>query len=64
MDCRERFWVEFYTDAGGHNAMPPSKLCLRQMAEDLARPLPPAPEYTPGPDGFLSRFYAAVSEAE
>lgn len=38
--CSGRLRVEFYSDPGGHGAMPPKEACLRHIAEDLARPLP------------------------
>ena len=38
------FRIEFYSDAGGHGVMPPKEMCLRHIAEDLARPLTDAPD--------------------
>ena len=40
LDCTYRLNLEFYADDGGHGSMPPKEVCLRQIAEDLSRPLP------------------------
>ena len=50
MDCNGRLRLDFYADEGGHNAMPPKELCLRQMAEDLSLPIPQPVEHSPAPD--------------
>lgn len=40
MDCTELLRMEFYSHEDGHNGMPQTALCLRQISEDLAVPLP------------------------
>lgn len=50
MDCNGRLRLDFYADEGGHGAMPPKELCLRQMEEDLSLPIPQPVELSPAPD--------------
>lgn len=43
LSCTDLFSIDFYSDAGGHGAMPPKEVCLRHISEDLAKPLPDNP---------------------
>lgn len=54
VSCSDRMYMEFYSDPGGHTAMPPKETCLRHIAEDLARPLPDGD--IPGEASLLSRI--------
>ena len=53
LPCTERLTVDLYSEPGGHGAMPAHELCLRHIAEDLARPLPEGD--VPGEDSLLYR---------
>ena len=59
VDCTHRLNLEFYADEGGHGAMPPKELCLRQMEEDLSLPIPQPVELSPAPEGSFRHRLAA-----
>lgn len=56
-NCDGRLSIDFYSASGGHNTMPNKKLCLQQIADDIARPISAAEcEDTPPVDSFLYRM--------
>ena len=56
-DCDGRLSIDFYSASGGHNTMPNKKLCLQQIAYDIARPISATEcEDTPPVDSFLYRM--------
>lgn len=60
-----RFWFEFYTKEGGHNAMPDKSVCLKHILEDLALPIVSAPYEVHAADaGFLSRFLSELHKSK
>ena len=59
VDCGNRLNIEFYADDGGHGAMPSKDTSLRQMEEDLSRPLPQSGELSPAPEGSFRHRLAA-----
>lgn len=35
IDCTDRLFIDYYTDQGGHSAMPEKEVCIRTIKEDL-----------------------------
>ena len=54
LSCTGRLTVDFYSDQGGHNAMPSKAVCLDHIVKDLAQPLPEGD--VPGEDSLLCRM--------
>lgn len=55
--------IDLYFKEGGHNAMPDKNVCIEQVTEDLACPLPASARTVPPvKDGFLNRFLAEFYE--